>query len=220
MRGSLSSYVPICDAIAALYHPHVEVVLHDLSTGKIFYIANSFSKRRADDSSLNEPEAAFAGTDQVIGPYPKTNWNGRRLKSITAVIRGRSRRAAGLLCINHDVDALACAAEQLQRMLELPIANVATKPLLSPDWRERVNAVIGEFLSARRASLAGLKSRDLDELMGELDERGIFDVRRAAPYVAEVLPLSRATIYNRLAAIRRRALGKRAVASQLKRARK
>jgi D-arginine utilization repressor len=224
MSVPLSSYVPICDAIAALFHPHVEVVLHDLSTGKILYIANSFSKRRADDSSLNEPEAVFAGTDPVIGPYPKINWNGRRLKSITAVIRGRARKAAGLLCINHDVDALTCAAEQIQRLLELPIGNVPTKPLLSPDWRERVNSVIGEFLTARKATLAGLKSRDLDELMGELDERGIFDIRRAAPYVAEVLLLSRATIYNRLSTIRRRATGKRAtgkrgVASQRKRVR-
>jgi D-arginine utilization repressor len=220
MSKPLSSYVPICDAIAALFHPHVEVVLHDLSTGKIFYIANCFSKRRADDSSLNEPEAAFAGTGQVIGPYPKTNWNGRRLKSITAVIRGRARKAAGLLCINHDVDALTCAAEQIQRMLELPIENVPTKPFLSSDWRERVNALIGEFLTARKATLAGLKSRDLDELMGELDRHGIFDIRRAAPYVAEVLQLSRATIYNRLATIRRRASARRGVASQPRRTRK
>jgi D-arginine utilization repressor len=220
MRLPLSSYVPICDAIAALFHPHVEVVLHDLATRKIFYIANSFSKRRAGDSSLNEPEAAFAGTNEVIGPYSKTNWDGRRIKSITAVIRGRANKAAGLLCINHDVDALTTLVEQLQRMIELPIGNVPTKQLLSADWRERVNTVIGEFLTMRKATLAGLKSRDLDDLMGELDKRGIFDIRRAAPYVAEVLQLSRATIYNRLATIRKRTMGKRGVPSRSKRARK
>jgi predicted transcriptional regulator YheO len=230
MRLPLSSYVPICDAIAALFHPRVEVVLHDLATRKIFYIANSFSKRRAGDSSLNESEAAFAGINEVIGPYSKTNWDGRRLKSITAVIRGRARKPAGLLCINHDVNALTSVVEQLQCMIELPLENVPAKPLLSQDWRERVNTEIGEFLTARKATLEGLKSRDLDELMGELDGRGIFDIRRAVPYVAGVLQLSRATIYNRLATIRKRTIGKRTigkrtigkrgVASRPKRARK
>ena len=224
MRLPLSSYVPICDAIAGLFRPHVEVVLHDLATRKIFYIANSFSKRRAGDSSLNEPEAAFAGINEVIGPYPKTNWDGRRLKSITAVIRGQARKPAGLLCINHDVNALTSVVEQLQHMIGLPLENLPTKPLLSQDWRERVNTVIGEFLTARKATLAGLKSRELDELMGELDACGIFDIRRAAPYVAGVLHLSRATLYNRLAAIRKGAkgkstMGKRGVASRSKRAR-
>ena len=71
--------------------------------------------------------------------------------------------------------------------------------------------MIGEFLTARKATLAGLKSGDLDELMGELDARGIFDIRRAVPYVVEVLQLSRATIYNRLAAIRKRTIGERTI---------
>jgi D-arginine utilization repressor len=214
MRLPLSSYVPICNAIAALFHPHVEVVLHDLASRKIFYIANSFSKRRAGDSSLNESEAGFAGMDEVIGPYPKTKWDGRRLKSITAVIRGPARRPAGLLCINHDIDALTAAVDQLRHVIELPFENVPTKPLLSQDWREHVNTVIGEFLTARKATLAGLKSNDLDELMGELDARGIFDIRRAVPYVAEVLQLSRATIYNRLAMIRTRTIAKRTIAKR------
>jgi D-arginine utilization repressor len=215
MRRSLDSYVPICDAIAGLFHPHVEVVLHNLATRKIFYIANSFSKRRAGDASLNEAEGVFAGMDPVIGPYPKTNWDGRRLKSITAIIRGRTREPVGLLCVNHDIDSLAATVEQLQQIMKLPREDAPTVPLLSQDWRERVNTVIGEFLTVRKSTLAGLKSRDLDELMGELDEHGIFDIRRAAPYVAEVLQLSRATIYNRLAAIRKRGL-----ASRPKRARK
>jgi predicted transcriptional regulator YheO len=205
MRRALDQYVPVCDAIAGLFHPHVEVVLHDLATRKIFYIANSFSKRRAGDSSLNETQGTFAGVNPIIGPYPKTNWDGRKLKSITAVIRGRTRAPSALLCINHDVNALAATVEQLQQILRLPIEGAPTAPLLSQDWRERVNTVIGAFLAERKATLAGLQSHDLDALMGELDGHGIFDLRRAVPYIAEILQLSRATIYNRLAAIRKRA---------------
>jgi predicted transcriptional regulator YheO len=209
MRRLLDSYVPICDAIAALFHPHVEVVLHDLAARKIFYIANSFSKRRAGDDSLNDAKGIFAGMNPVIGPYAKTKCDGRRLKSVTSILCGRTREPVGLLCINHDIDSLAATVEQLQQILKLPCGDAPLAPLLSQDWRERVNTLIGEFLTVRKATLAGLKSRDIDELMGELDERGIFDIRRAAPYVAQVLRLSRATIYNRLATIRKRGLASR-----------
>jgi predicted transcriptional regulator YheO len=208
MRRPLDSYVPVCDAIAALFRPHVEVVLHDLASRKIFYIANSFSKRRAGDDSLNEAKGVFSGMNPVIGPYPKTNWDGRRLKSITSIISGRAREPVGLLCINHDIDSLAGAVEQLQRLLALPRQERPAGPLLSQDWRERVNTTIGAFLTARKATLAGLDSTDLDELVAELDGCGIFDIRRAAPYVAEVLQLSRATLYNRLARMRKRTLPK------------
>jgi predicted transcriptional regulator YheO len=216
MRRPLDSYVPICDAIAKLFRPHVEVVLHDLATRKIFYIANSFSKRRAGDDSLNEAKGVFTGMDPVIGPYPKTNWDGRRLKSITSIICGRAREPLGLLCINHDIDSLAGAVEQLQQLLTLPLMEPPAAPLLSQDWRERVNTVLGEFLAVRKATLAGLRNRDLDELVGELDERGIFDIRRAVPYVAEVLQQSRATIYNRLARIRKRTARSRGITPRLK----
>jgi D-arginine utilization repressor len=200
----LDAYVPVCDAIAGLLRPHAEVVLHDLTTQRIFYIANSFSKRRVGDSSLNETESAFSEANDVIGPYPKTNWDGRRLKSITAVIRDRGRKPVGLLCINLEIGTLASALDQLQHLIELPTRRAPTGPLVSKDWREGVNTVVGGFLAARRATLAGLTNDDMDSLVSELDQHGIFDIRKAVPYVAEVLGLSRATIYNRLAAARER----------------
>jgi predicted transcriptional regulator YheO len=204
MRRQLDAYVPMCDAIARLFSPHVEVVLHDLATRKIFYIANAFSKRRAGDRSLTEPETAFKGADEVIGPYAKMNWDGRRLKSITAVIRGRGNKPLGLLCINHDIAVLAGTMEQLRQLVELPAPLAPAAPLISRDWHEKVNNAIGDFLSVRKITLAGLKSDDMDDLLGELAKHGIFDIRRAVPYVAKVLGLSRATIYNRLAAERER----------------
>ena len=189
--------------------------MHDLATLKVFYIANAFSKRRAGDSSLNEAEPALGGINEVLGPYAKMNWDGHRLKSITAVIRDSARKPVGLLCINHDIDALAVTIEQLQNLLKLPTPTDATTPLMSQDWRERVNTVIGDFLAIRKATLAGLKSRDVDDLIAELGRRGIFDLRKAVPYVAKVLGLSRATVYNRRAMLR-----KQVPASRSKRSRK
>ncbi len=211
LRGrpkALAPYVPICDAIAQLFRPHVEVVLHDLETEKIFYIANSYSKRRAGDSSLNEPEPTFDLSDDVIGPYGKTNWDGRRLKSITAVIRDLEGKPAGLLCINLDIEAFSGALQQLRKLIELPKPSKQPASLFSKDWREGVNNIVGQFLDARNVALAGLTSEEIDDLLLELDRHGIFEIRKAVPYVAKVLRLSRATIYNRLGTARQRAENK------------
>lgn len=203
MNEALRACIPICDAVAALFHPHVEVVLHDLASGSIAHIANAYSKRRPGDSSLTESEAAFDLDQAVIGPYPKTNWDGRRLKSITAVIRGpRGGRPIGLLCINHDVEALAGLIRQLSDFATLPGAGAQPAALFAADWQEAINAAIGEALAARNRSIAGLDAADIDALIAALDQRGVFQIRRAVPYVADVLRLSRATIYKRLGAIR------------------
>jgi predicted transcriptional regulator YheO len=204
MSHPLTPFIPICDAIATLFSPHVEAVLHDLESGLIFHIANAFSKRRAGDSSLNEADLASSLDGEVIGPYGKSNWDGRRLKAITAVLRDAEGRPIGLLCINHDIEALAGVFDQLKSMVDVAAPLTKTSALMAEDWREAVNSVIGDFLGTRRAALAGLTSADMDDLIGMLDARGVFAIRKAVPYVAEILKLSRATIYNRLGVIRRK----------------
>lgn len=204
MSHPLTPFIPVCDAIATLFSPHVEAVLHDLDSGLIFHIANAFSKRRPGNSSLNEAGLVSSLEDDVIGPYGKSNWDGRRLKAITAVLRGADGRPIGLLCINHDIEAFAGIFDQLKSMVDIAAPIPKTSALMADDWREAVNSVIGDFLGTRRAALAGLTSADMDDLIGMLDARGVFAIRKAVPYVAEILKLSRATIYNRLGAIRQK----------------
>lgn len=203
MAHPLDPFIPVCDAIAALFSPHAEAVLHDLESGLIFHIANAFSKRRAGDDSLNEAGFASSLDQPVIGPYGKTNWDGRRLKAITSVLRDRDGEPIGLLCINHDVEAFAGLFDQLKSMVDIAAPLPRSSALMAQDWREAVNAAIGDFLAEHRTTLAGLTGAETDNLIGRLEARGVFAIRKAVPYVAEILKLSRATIYNRLGAIRR-----------------
>jgi D-arginine utilization repressor len=216
MTKLLQNYVPVCDAVALLLWPHAEAVLHDLSTGKIFYIANSYSKRRAGDSSLNDPEQQFDQSQIVIGPYAKTNWNGNRLKSVTSVIRDGKNKPIGLLCINHDIEAFAGVLDQLSGLIALPQMPSKHSSLMSRDWRETVNATIADFLRRRKITLAGLAADETADLIKILDERGIFEIRKAVPYVAEILKVSRATIYNRLNAVRPETIVEMSVTSRRK----
>lgn len=197
----LNFYISIADALARLFAPHAEIVLHDLSLGRIHHIAGCFSKRRAGDSSLTDIVDVDRAAS-IIGPYSKTNWDGRRIKSITVVLRGEAGDAIGLMCVNHDVEAFAGILEQLTHILGDAVPMQAATALFSSDWRERINEHVGAFLAAENATLAGLTTGRLNALIACLDKAALFEIRNATPYVAEILGMSRATLYNRLRLVR------------------
>ena len=203
MRWNPEPYFAIADAVAVLLQPQAEVVVHDLDQDVILHIAGAFSKRRAGDPALNETADLKPFAGPVIGPYAKTNYDGRALKSVSVSIAGHDGSPAGLLCINLDVSALAQAHAMLERLMLMPAATAPrAEHLFSADWREQINAQIAEFLSQRSASLAGLTTADLIALTAVLDSRGFFSIRKAADHIATALGVSRATLYKRLAAAR------------------
>jgi D-arginine utilization repressor len=197
VKHPLDSYVPICDAFARLLEPKAEVVLHDLKTNRIHHIANCFSKRQIGDDSLNDIKGLSLG-DPVIGPYAKLNWNTRRLKSVSCVIRDERGSPIGLLCVNYDIEGYAEVLEQITALVVLPDIFQQNEPIFSSDWRERINQLLGNFTKERDVTLAGLTSKTTDELICFLDSKGVFEIRNATKYLAEVLEVSRATLYNRL----------------------
>ena len=202
MKGDpVDRYIPIAEAIARLLAPNAEVVIHDLSKGEIAHIANCFSKRRSGDSSLTEI-ADLDLRQPVIGPYAKTNWDGRRLKSVSAVLKDRRGKPVGLLCINQDIEAYSQAVKQLSALISLPERHEAATTIFPGDWRESINQRISALLSERNATVAGLMTDDVSSLIAELDRGGIFGIRHAVTYVASILGISRATLYQRLKTIR------------------
>lgn len=193
-RGSsLVVIETISETIARLLHPHAEVVLHDLATGKIAKIWNPFSGRKpGEPSDLDgiDPETA---DDDVIGPYEKASPKGTRLKSISAIIRPEATIARFLLCINLDVSQFDAAAKLLQ--------NFGATSESRPDWmfrqdiREQINLQIADFLKRHNLSLPSLDPEGRVALIGHLDQSGAFQTRRAVDHIAAALGLSRTTVY-------------------------
>lgn len=204
MSRSLDAFIPIANAIALVLKPHAEVVIHDLSTSTVHHIASGFSRRQPGDDSLTDLRDIESLDQPVVGPYAKTNWDGRPLKSISAVVNDDSGRPSGLFCINVDV-SLFHMLQTVSRDF-LRFADRAAKPsvLFQNDWREEVNDIIGQFVTDRGASLATLSLDDRRALITALDTRGLFDVRNAASYIAQIVGVSRATLYKTLKDVRGR----------------
>ncbi|RED52200.1 helix-turn-helix transcriptional regulator [Aestuariispira insulae] len=197
----LDTYKRTADGIAALMHPHAEVVVHDLSSQQIAYLANNYSNREVGSPSLLE-EIDFAEGETVIGPYRKINWDGRVLKSISIVMNGADGRPEALLCINMDMSDMDRMHKVLGLMLDAPQENQAVDALFKDDWHERINLSMQEWLHDRGLSLQALSREDKRNLVSALEEKGAFAGQGSANYVARCLGLGRATIYKYLKELR------------------
>ncbi|MFI5342893.1 MAG: PAS domain-containing protein [Chlamydiales bacterium] len=47
-------------------------------------------------------------SQDLFPPYFKTNWDGRKVKSVTAVLRNQTKKPVGLMCINLDISKWEC----------------------------------------------------------------------------------------------------------------
>lgn len=188
-------------AIGALLYPHAEVVLHDLATRTIAGIWNAFSGRRAGMGSLVEDDFVRDGGTTLLGPYEKIGTDGRRLKSVTAVLPDGEGRAIGLLCINMDVSRIDEAVRLLSAFAGTPQPQPAS--LFASDWREAMNTALHDWLRERGLSLSALTRADRVDLVAALEARGLFKTRNAAEHLAGLTGTSRTSIYNYLAAARR-----------------
>jgi D-arginine utilization repressor len=199
---SCTGYVAVATAIEMLLHPYAEVVLHNIATNRIELILNAFSKRFVgDDSLLNEQELVLIHsqtTQDVLGPYSKTNWDGRTLKSISSILRAVDGKPVALLCINVDVSQFEQASNLLQRFLTPANSTPQPAALFKEDWQERINEWVQQYLQESSTTLTVLTRSEKRVLVQRLEKEGAFKAKNAAVYVGRVLKISRATVYNYL----------------------
>ena len=200
---TLGQLEPLAEAIAKLLHPFAEVVVHDLEANKIAYIANPFSGRDVGDSSHLEDLAGLDSGPAVHGPFDKRGPDGRNLKYVAAVSRGATGEPRALVCINLDVTEIAAADHAIRSFLGGTKDPSALDALFDDDWQERITSFVDRYLEERQWSLKGLSRDERGELVRALREAGAFRAKHAAAFTANVLGVSRATIYHDLGAPRR-----------------
>jgi predicted transcriptional regulator YheO len=203
-----AALVPTLDGIAASFGPTCEVVLHDYRTPKhsVIAVAGSVTGRRVggamSEIGLRTLRRAEAATNDVN--YLTRTRDGRTVKSSTLPLRDDDGSLIGALCINVDVSALQLAGDILDGLLgRAPAATeAAAVTTFSDDFDDVVDAVVRLEEAGHGKPVAALTRGERIELVARLRERGLFEVRGAAPRIAARLGISRAGLYNDLAAAR------------------
>ncbi len=201
MLGKWDQYNEIAKGIAALLHPYAEVVVHDLQKQCIAVLVNNFSKRRVGSPTLLE-DMKFTPGQWVIGPYEKLNWDGRKLKSISVVLRDSAGTPEAIMCINLDVSAANDLHQRLEMFLR-PVSMIAQPDeLFKDDWHEQINRFINAWLLEHNRTIDTLHRNEKRTLVKRLYEQGAFKGKQAASYIARILGLGNSTVYKYLKELR------------------
>lgn len=195
---SLENYIPIAEMIAKLFYPFAECVVHDVMENKIVAIFNSFSCRNMGDESCLDG-AVFQSL--IIGPYSKCNYDGRKLKSMSVVLKNAQQEAVGLLCVNVDVSVFDHCQAMLSGFLNVgSCAEISTESneLFKNDWYEKINTYIQDYCREHQLPITALSRAHKRSLVNALQSAGALDAKHATQYVANALNISRASVYNYL----------------------
>lgn len=107
----------------------------------------------------------------------------------------------GLLCINLDVSVLTRFGKVLADFVSAVEDSKPLDALFGDDWQEKIDTFVRRYLRERELVLDHLTREARTELVQALEAAGGFQGKNAAAYVANVLGVSRATVYSDLAQV-------------------
>ena len=129
---SLETYKNIASAITSIFAPLAEVVIHDLESCMIIYVAGTLSGRKIGDPSLldQDPASDQALLHTVI--YTKVNADGRLLRSLSVPFQSS---LPYLMCINCDVSLFKNIQTLVGNFLNVSCSK-QPQGLFANDWQE------------------------------------------------------------------------------------
>lgn len=205
-RMILQSYVSLVDGLSEYLGEGYELVLHSLEDldRSVIKIVNGFHTGRKEGSPITDLALSmFAQLEETDGDtnsitYFSKNKKGEPLKSTTICIRGEKGRIIGLLCINFYLHtSIASFIHSLTPQEELGHPQARNE-----NFVENTEDLISEAINEVRAAVyeddtitASLKHK---EIIRRLNERGIFRLKDSVIRAADMLNLSKNTVYLHL----------------------
>ncbi|MGW8884149.1 helix-turn-helix transcriptional regulator [Streptomyces sp. NPDC055749] len=182
-----------------------EVVLHDLRNPDhaIRVIENNLSGRQVGDSATELGLARIGDPEypSVIQNYANHFPDGRPVKSTSIGIKNAAGDYIAALCLNLDVSVLSPLALTLANLVatetetETERRQEPLETLRNRNARE-LRLIVESHAAERAVSPRALPREAKRELVRRLHQDGYFESRDAAQVIAELLGISRATVYN------------------------
>ncbi|WP_107656582.1 helix-turn-helix transcriptional regulator [Nocardia suismassiliense] len=191
----------IAGAIGRMFPGLCEVVLHDLRNPQhaIRAIENNLSGRQVGDSATELGLARIADPDypSVIQNYPNQFPDGRPVKSTSIGIKNRQGLYVAALCLNLDVSSLSPLTRTLANLVATEVAHSGeVLETLRDRTARELRETIETFAAARAHTPRSLPADAKRELAKQLRRDGYFESSGSAQTIADLLGVSRASVYN------------------------
>lgn len=181
-------YKNIASALVRLMAPMVEVVIHNLESNTILFIEGNLSGRKIGDPSMIN--RTILEEDLHTFVYHKFHTDGRLVKSISVALDNNL-----LMCINCDISIVATVHEFTQQLLQQHNTR-RPKSLFKDEWQDKIITTVHAYIQQRIWNFKNLNSKQKKEIVIYLFKEGAFNQKNAADYIAQVLDMGRATVFN------------------------
>lgn len=200
--GLLDLLERLAEGIVAVIGGHCEVVVHDFSDPEhsAVVVAGDVTHRKpgapVPDLSFISGEIDRDTPDQL---NYQININEHTLQSSTIWIRDARGEPVGAVCINVDYSDLDEARNLLDRLSTSTrnVSGLVISNTFAKDLDNLIELSARDYL--RQKNLPAIESLSLEEKMDmvkQFEKKGLFQIRGSVQLVAELLKVSRATVYN------------------------
>ena len=192
----------VAEGIALTFGPNCETVIHEMHGQRIknleVYNGHVTGRKAGSTTSIFGNDTAVEDETYQNLDFDYTNQmvvtaSGRQLKSSTYHMRGEDFHYA--LGINFDITVM----DQMMGILK-HMTNTQGDLLDSIAEQEQTNmeAIFQSCMETINRPLENMKKNERLILVKRLKEKGIFNIQKSVPYVAERMGVSKYTIYNYL----------------------
>ena len=195
----LDAMTNVIDGIATMFGEYTEVALHslDVDSPGIYKIANGQITERQEGAPItNLALMKLKDGKDVSDSYLTKTTSGRTLRSITTIVRNPQGKPIGLLCINVDMDAPIQSFLQTMLPAGSNMQGVSNSPeTFAQNLDETITSTIDSVKTEILNNPDIAPSKRNREVVTRLQELGIFKYKDSILLAANVLGISRDTIY-------------------------
>jgi len=188
-------------ALRNLLAPLCEVVIHDFADleHSIVCLEGNITGRAVNGAATDLLLSKVKSGDTVedLHDYLTSLPGGRVMKSSTIFLRDETGKAYGAFCVNFEITGFMAFQHTLDAFTATDERTGVTE-MLTDDIQTTIQSLVAETLLEMGDSASMMSRDDKIELVQRLQGKGIFQVKKAVPVLADLLGLSRATLYNYL----------------------
>lgn len=200
----LKSYFNVIDGLADYLGPCYEIVLHSMETfdHSVIHIVNGEHTGRKIGSPITDKALQmleiFEHENKREITYFSKNKKGEPLKSTTIAINGENDRIIGLICMNFYMNS------PLSKIIEGFSTNDLPSSQSEPNenFAENIDDLITSSLNSVKSSVENddniMPANKNKVIIQTLHERGIFNIKDAVIKVADLMGISKNTVYMHL----------------------
>jgi len=192
----------IVEALGKMFAPCCEVVLHDLRkpNNSIIAIECPLSGRKVGQptSEMGLARIKNQSFPDIVQNYANSFPDGRSVKSTSIGLRNSQGQFIAALCLNLDISLFSSIQRVISQLTLSDAMNAPVRETLRARSIDDLREVIESFASRHNVQPRNLTSQHRRQLIQSLADAGLLQLRGAASIAADILGISRASIYNAL----------------------